>query len=225
MSTTKFLLAAVAAAAVTLPARGEVNFWDEGTPEKTVTYGARVGLNVSSLGGDFDWDSKAGLQLGAAVDWHLINSISINTGLYFTMKGAKANYTEIEADGSNYFYNSAYHRLTYNALEIPVYVNYHFTVAPESTVQVFFGPYFDLGVYGRELLKYNIGNKEIQESASLFGGDEGGCNRFNMGVGLGAAYTWHRCQVALSYQWGCTHAAKEYDGSWNNFAITLGYNF
>lgn len=167
-----------------------------------------------------DWDSRAGLRLGAAVDWHLINSLSINTGLYFTMKGGKTKF----AMDDGYFYAAIYERLTYNALEIPVYLNYHVEVAPESQVQVFFGPYFDLGVYGRGLYKEIMGNEEEQESFGLFDGPDK-LRRFSCGVGLGAAYSWRNCQISFQYQWACNNIAKDVDAGWNNFAITLGYNF
>lgn len=215
-------MVAALAALMAVGASAQVNFWDEGTPEKSVTFGGRLGLNVANVSGlEGDWDARAGLRVGAAVDWHLINSLSINTGLYFTMKGGKTKY--IMAD-EGYLYGAIYERVSYNALEIPVYLNYHFEVAPESQVQVFFGPYFDLGVYGRGLYKEIDGNDEYQESHNIFEGPDG-LRRFSCGVGLGAAYTWHNCQISLQYQWACTNMAKDIHGGWNNFAITLGYNF
>ncbi|MDE6555514.1 MAG: PorT family protein [Duncaniella sp.] len=228
----RYFIAALAAL-ITLGASAGVNFWDEGTPEQKVTYGARLGLNVANLNGHYhDWDARSGLRLGAAVDWHLINSISINTGLYFSMKGAKREYAYENYEG--YRYTKYYDRYSYNVLEIPVYVNYHFTVAPESSVQVFFGPYFDLGVYGRKLNKETFENTTTSTTYPLFK-NSNGAHRFNCGVGLGAAYTWNQFLVELQYQWGCTSAFKKimFDGgptpskwgNWNTFSITLGYNF
>lgn len=66
--------------------------------------------------------------------------------------------------------------------------------------------------------------EKISQSMDLFD-DDYDFKRFHVGLGLGAAYTWSRLSVGLSYQWGLTEVAADAGSYWNNFNISVGYNF
>ncbi len=92
-------------------------------------------------------------------------------------------------------------------IEIPVYASYRLNFAEASQLQVNFGPYLDFGIAG-DAFKDGADGK-----------------RFQMGLGVGAGYTFHKFLVGIQYQFGLTKAFDNVDPKYNNLAISLGYNF
>lgn len=210
----KKIFAFVAAASVASAMSAQVNLWDNTKPAELLTYGVRAGLNVSDgAGGGFDVKSKVGFFGGVAVDVNVLNSLSINSGLFFTQKGCKG---EAELYGESV----GEARITMNYLEVPVYVSYRLQLSPNEKLQAFFGPYVDYGVYG----KATVGVDDGDLSLDLYDNDSD-INRLQFGLGLGAAYSWSNVSIGLSYQWGLTEIQKRSDVCWNNFNISFGYNF
>lgn len=210
----KKIFAFVAATSVASAMSAQVNLWDDTKPAELLTYGVRAGLNVSDgVGGGFDVKSKAGFFGGVAVDVNVFNSLSINSGLFFTQKGCKGEaelYGESVGDA----------RVTMNYLEVPVYVSYRLQLSPNEKLQAFFGPYVDYGIYG----KATVGVDDGDLSLDLYDNDSD-INHLQFGLGLGAAYSWSNVSIGLSYQWGLTEIQKRSDVCWNNFNISFGYNF
>lgn len=97
--------------------------------------------------------------------------------------------------------------LSADFIELPVYASYRMNFAEASQLQVNFGPYLDFGVAG---------------DAFKDGMD---CKRFQMGLGLGAGYTFHKFYLGLQYQWGLTEVVKDSKAHWDCLNISLGYNF
>ena len=215
----------------------EFSFWDGEQTEQKIVIGPRVGLNVSSLstdklGDDFDFDSKVGFNVGVAVEFPIVRSFYVNTGLFYTTKGAKEEVT----------YGSETEKLTCNAgyLELPLYASYRLNFAEASQLQINFGPYFAYGVNGKA--KYEYTDAEYPEDnekydADLFGvakegsdEDKFGFKRFDCGLGVGLGYTFNRIYLGINYQFGLVNIADKKE--WgvakvknNNFNISLGYNF
>lgn len=186
------------------------------------TFGVRAGMNVANVGGDEDdAKSKIGFFGGLGVDFNIVNSLSINSGLFFTQKGCKSDDMDMDVEGYEVEANA---RFTMNFIELPVYLSYRLPLNLKSSVQVFFGPYFDYGVYGKATGDLKFRGEKISQSMDLFD-DDYDFKRFHVGLGLGAAYTWSRLSVGLSYQWGLTEVAADAGSYWNNFNISVGYNF
>lgn len=212
----------------------EFSFWDNEQTEQKIVIGPRVGLNVSTLSVsnmEMDGDkSKTGFNVGVAVEFPIVRSFYINSGLFYTTKGIK-----FEESGSDWT-----EKETLNAgyLELPVYASYRLNFAEASQLQINFGPYFAYGVNGK--VKYeNIEDGEsFKSECDLFGvadensdEEKGGFKRFDCGLGVGLGYTWNRIYLGLNYQfglvnvldkkeWGSTAKAKN-----SNFSISIGYNF
>lgn len=179
-------------------------------------------MNVANVGGDEDdAKSKIGFFGGLGVDFNIVNSLSINSGLFFTQKGCKSDDMDMDVEGYEVEANA---RFTMNFIELPVYLSYRLPLNLKSSVQVFFGPYFDYGVYGKATGDLKFRGEKISQSMDLFD-DDYDFKRFHVGLGLGAAYTWSRLSVGLSYQWGLTEVAADAGSYWNNFNISVGYNF
>lgn len=65
----------------------EFSFWDGDQSEQKIIVGPRVGLNVSSLSvSNLEMDndkSKIGFNVGVAVEFPIVRSFYINSGLFY----------------------------------------------------------------------------------------------------------------------------------------------
>lgn len=222
----KKMIAGVAGLVMAMGVQAQTGLWDSGKPDQPVTFGVRAGMNVATVGGDEDdAKSKIGFFGGLGVDFNIVNSLSINSGLFFTQKGCKTDDIDMDIEGYPMDANA---RFTMNFIELPVYLSYRLPLNLESSLQVFFGPYFDYGVYGKATadvkFKGELHGEKVSQSMDLFD-DDYDFKRFHVGLGLGAAYTWSRFSVGLSYQWGMTEVVADAESYWNNFNISVGYNF
>lgn len=222
----KKMIAGVAGLVMAMGVQAQTGLWDSGKPAQPVTFGVRAGMNVATVGGDEDdAKSKIGFFGGLGVDFNIVNSLSINSGLFFTQKGCKTDDIDMDIEGYPMDANA---RFTMNFIELPVYLSYRLPLNLESSLQVFFGPYFDYGVYGKATadikFKGELHGEKVSQSMNLFD-DDYDFKRFHVGLGLGAAYTWSRFSVGLSYQWGMTEVVADAESYWNNFNISVGYNF
>ena len=206
-----------------LGVRAQSLFWDGSDPEKAVTLGARLGWNFASMAGKGSnfFDCRKGVAFGAEVDINLIKSFSINTGLYFTMKGTSLDVTKQIDDMMGM---KAKATMAVNFIELPVYASYHLRFTPDSDLQIFAGPYFGYGVYGKAGVKLRDAEEYKSDKVNLFSTQ--GFHRWQAGIGLGASYTFSdRYVVGLQYQWGVSDVAELMDNQWNLFQLSVGYNF
>lgn len=228
-----FVAAAAAVCALSVSAQrasdsSEFSFWDNEQTEQKIVIGPRVGLNVSSLSFtnlEADGDkSKVGFNVGVAVEFPIVRSFYINSGLFYTTKGIK-----FEDSGRDWKETE-----TFNAgyLELPVYASYRLNFAEESQMQINFGPYFAYGVNGSVKEEYVEDGDKDKYSYDLFGtgDDKAGIKRFDCGLGVGLGYTFHKIYLGITYQFGLANIADKEE--WgvgkiknNNFNISIGYNF
>lgn len=211
----------------------EFSFWDGGQSEQKIIIGPRVGLNVSSLSvSNLEMDndkSKIGFNVGVAVEFPIVRSFYINSGLFYTTKGIKFEYSDLDWS----------EKATYNAgyLELPLYASYRLNFAEASQLQINFGPYFAYGVNGKIKYEENDEGDVSKYEYDLFGvadedsdEEKGGIKRFDCGLGVGLGYTWNRIYLGFNYQFGLVNIAdkKEWGNGKiknSNFSISLGYNF
>lgn len=228
-----FVAAAAAVCAFSVSAQrasdsSEFSFWDNDQAEQKIIVGPRVGLNVSTLSFtnlEADGDkSKVGFNVGVAVEFPIVRSFYINSGLFYTTKGIK-----FEDSGRDWSETE-----TFNAgyLELPVYASYRLNFAEESQLQINFGPYFAYGVNGKVSEEYVEDGDKEKYSYDLFGTgeDKAGIKRFDCGLGIGLGYTFHKIYLGINYQFGLANIAdKEEWGNGeiknSNFNISIGYNF
>lgn len=131
-----------------------------------VKLGVKAGLNVNSFAYDLkDSDdekeakdatkSKIGYHVGLAADFGITESLSLQTGLMWTNKGAKIEFSEkyTETDGGLEYTVEEEAEITrsLNYLEIPVNLAYKV-----SGFQVHAGPYVAFGVGGKEEGEYKL---------------------------------------------------------------------
>jgi hypothetical protein len=136
--------------------------------QATISYGPRLGLNVSSFSDSypspagFTSETKAvgGLQIGGTANIALSANFAVQPSLIFSQKGAEmtATYT----DRSNSPFVSAYKfnaKPTLNFLELPVNAVYTFG-GEDGGFQIFAGPYVAWGVGGNGTAKGELSSDD-----------------------------------------------------------------
>lgn len=191
----------------------EATFFDSSKPEKLVHLGVRAGLNVAGFTGKLgeDLDSKCGFVGGLSADFAIMESFYINSGVFFSMNGAK-----YDKDGYELTFNPMY-------IKIPVMASYRYNFNESLQWQLNFGPYFAFGVGG------DAKEKEDGEEykVDFFGDDDDqfGGKRFDMGLGIGTGVTWNKIFFGIQYDFGMTKVVKDIKGKNSAFSVSVGYNF
>lgn len=178
--------------------------------ESTVYYGARIGMNISTLTGDVEGaGSKVGLNVGPVVGLRISDAtpIFLESGLFFSMQGSKKDPVTTSL---NYF-------------RIPVLIKYGFQATDEIAVLPFLGPTIAFGIGG---------DTEIEGKGSEASFGSGKFNRLDAGIRLGCGAEWNKLYLEMAYEFGIANIS---DGMKNktdkatvhngNFMINFGVNF
>ena len=109
---------------------------------QSVSYSIKGGLNMSNFYGDEldDKNMKVGFHVGVGADLEFVPNMGIQTGLFFSSKGAK------------YTFNTAELEVNANYLQLPVHFAYKIDVMPGTRVVLHAGPYVAYGVGGKTKL-------------------------------------------------------------------------
>lgn len=189
-----------------------------------ISWNAKVGMNMSNFTGDMDTDMKVGFNVGVGMEYQFTEMWSIQPSLMFTTKGAKYD-GDFSIDDA-----SAKAEVTMNPmyLELPIMAAARFAIADNMNIVISAGPYLAYGIGGK--LKVKATASYEGESASettktdIFGDD--GFDRFDFGLGVGAALEINKFFVGLNGEFGLT---KLVDGDGapknTNFSIGVGYKF
>ena len=128
--------------------------------------GVKGGVNMSNFYGDEldDRNVKIGFHIGLAADYEFMYNHAIQTGLYFTTKGAKYDGTFGDVTGE----------VTVNPmyLQLPVHYAYKIDVSPGTRVVLHAGPYVAYGIGGKSKVKLSSseGSAELGD-VDVFGDD------------------------------------------------------
>lgn len=183
-------------------------------------------------------DPKAGFNLGVRGEYMLPScyGVFVNLGVNYTMKGAKV---DVLSDVDNQSCTAKY-RPCY--IEIPLHVGYRFNILENLGVYADFGPYFAIGVNGKE--KFDFDSDAVEDYSRKFFRNSkmglGEIQRYDFGLGfrVGTEYANHH-SLTFSFDWGLTDMYRdsyrkeffkenEYElGKLKNFnaGITYGYRF
>ena len=157
--------------------------------ESSVYYGLRLGMNFSTISGDyFDLGTRIGMNLGGVVGIRVSDStpVFLESGLYYASRGAKEGKSTVS---------------THN-LEIPLLIKYGIQATDEIAVLPYIGPYFAFGLGGN--YKYEIGNSEFKKD-----GTYDFMKRFDMGFKVGCGAEYNKLYLELGYQFGVMNLLKE----------------
>ena len=213
-------------------------------PESGFTVQGLFGMNISNFRQpnslvDALTDPKAGFNLGVRGEYMLPScyGVFVNLGVNYTMKGAKM---DVAASLPEDYSCTVKFRPCY--IEIPLHVGYRFNVLDNLGVFADFGPYFAIGVNGKEKTEFE-GDAVEDYSKKFFRNSKmilGEIQRYDFGLGfrVGAEYANHH-SLNFSFDWGLTDMYrdsyrreffKEHGfelGKLKNFnaGITYGYRF
>ena len=213
-------------------------------PESGFTVQGLFGMNISNFrhpDAAFDGltDPKAGFNLGVRGEYMLPScyGVFVNLGVNYTMKGAKM---DVPATLPDDYSCTVKFRPCY--IEIPLHVGYRFNVLDNLGIFADFGPYFAIGVNGKEKFEFD-GDAVEDYSTKFFRNskmDLGEIQRYDFGLGfrVGAEYANHH-SLNFSFDWGLTDMYRDSYrreffekngfelGKLKNFnaGITYGYRF
>ena len=213
-------------------------------PESGFTVQGLFGMNISNFRQpnslvDGLTDPKAGFNLGVRGEYMLPScyGVFVNLGVNYTMKGAKM---DVAASLPDDYSCTVKYRPCY--IEIPLHVGYRFNVLDNLGVFADFGPYFAIGVNGKEKTEFD-GDAVEDYSKKFFRNSKmilGEIQRYDFGLGfrVGAEYANHH-SLNFSFDWGLTDMYRDsyrreffkengYElGKLKNFnaGITYGYRF
>ena len=213
-------------------------------PESGFTVQGLFGMNISNFRQpnslvDGLTDPKAGFNLGVRGEYMLPScyGVFVNLGVNYTMKGAKM---DVAASLPDDYSCTVKFRPCY--IEIPLHVGYRFNVLDNLGVFADFGPYFAIGVNGKEKTEFE-GDALEDYSKKFFRNSKmilGEIQRYDFGLGfrVGAEYANHH-SLNFSFDWGLTDMYRDsyrreffkengYElGKLKNFnaGITYGYRF
>jgi hypothetical protein len=191
------------------------SFFSTEKADAPITFGIRGGLNlaymkvkeghVSNTG-----DTRTSFNAGVSVDIPLLQSIYLQSGLYYTSKGTKYKDDDWkETSSANY-------------LEIPVLASYRYDFGDAAQLQFNVGPYFAYGIGG----KYKEEEGDEEYSSDFFDEDT---KKFDMGLQVGGGVTISKhYYIGAAFEWGFTNLWKDADDEslkTRNFMINIGYTF
>ena len=181
-----------------------------------ITFGIRGGLNVSSMSlkDDDGLKSKAGFNVGVAVDFPIMESFYVQSGMYYTTKGYK-----IKEGNDEENVNIGY-------LEIPILASYRYNFDDANQLQFNFGPYFAYGLHGKDKWEENYRGEVYKSEKKWYDYDD--TKRFDMGLQLGLGVTLVKhYYVGIAYEFGLLEQVKDSDGYYKNrnFMVNVGYQF
>ncbi|MDD2475261.1 MAG: porin family protein [Dysgonamonadaceae bacterium] len=201
---------------------------------QTASINIKGGLNISNFYGDnlLEKDMQPGFHIGVGADIGFAPKVALQTGLFFSTKGAKYKYDFPVAAVGDVEYN-----ITANYIQMPIHLAYKIELTPETKVVFHAGPYLAYGVGGKRKivskftndLKDFIGEQEI----STFNKDFG-LKPFDAGVGVGIGMEFKLITVDLGWDMGLKNIARDikvgetiYKQNTKNQSayLSLGYKF
>lgn len=164
-----------------------------------------AGLGMSSVvGSDADTKTVVAYKVGISYDLGITNNFSIIPGVELATKGYKS--AVVDGDIS----------MTY--LQIPIRAAYKFTISDNTKLSVKAGPYLAYGLFGSDIQWYGGGKTNVFDS-------NGGFNRFDAGVNVGASVDFNSFIVGVEYSHGLTKLDSNFNQYNQAFGVVLGYKF
>ena len=172
-------------------------------------------MDTQTLNATDVYNGKIGFHAGLAADYEFMPNMAIQSGLFFTTKGANLKNT----DNSNF-------NLMY--VQIPVHFAYKIVVTPDTRIVLHAGPYAAYGVSGNIKVgdkKYDLFKDRTIELPILGPLGLRGANRFDAGLGLGVGAELGSFVVDLGWDAGLIKLHESFNRKNMSAHLSLGYNF
>ena len=179
---------------------------------QNASFSIKGGVNLSNFYGDElnDKSMKVGFHAGIGADFEFAPNIALQTGLFYSTKGAEFSNTD---DGDIISSD-----VTANYLQLPLHIAYKIDVTPGTKVVLHAGPYVAYGIGGEAKfgpLSLDTFDKDL------------GFKPFDAGFGLGVGAEFGKILVDLGWDMGLTNLSRvdNVDIKTQNAYISLGYKF
>ena len=211
-----------------------------------LSLGIKGGANMSNLYGKEvkDTKMKLGFNVGVAADYEFESNVAIQSGLYFTTKGAKLSSTNIDQKVGDIKLSGTVDK-TANAmyLQIPLHLAYKIDVTPGARVVLHAGPYAAYGVGGKISGKSTVkvsGNVPADQKAAVDAAlkqinastnsvntfdKKMGYKPFDAGVGIGVGAEFGSLLVDLGWDMGLLNISRNKDVNVKNQNAHLAVGF
>lgn len=193
-------------------------------------------ISTSSDGGVNDASMLTSFHAGIVADAPLADMFSLQTGLFLTQKGAKANYY-LTSDRNDNYIKSSFRPLY---IELPVNFVVKVPVGTDARLFVGAGPYGAVGIGGNVKTKTKLLGAESTSTSDISyssddpttSGEEGEglryARRFDFGLNAVGGIEVHRFLVGVNYGWGLTkiNSVEENDNDRNKHRVlsfSLGF--
>ena len=181
------------------------------TESHAQTFGLKGGLNIANLTYSGDGTTSSvksiiGIHVGPVADFKLQENLSFNTGLLFSIKGAKTEGTDGITETLNY-------------LVVPLNLAYKFPINEGAKFFLQAGPYVGYALSGKD--KYSDGSDNIKF------GEKGGMKRGDFGIGFGAGVEFGAIVAGLNYELGLSNMLDDATYKEKNkvIQISIAYMF
>lgn len=143
-----------------------------------------------------------GFHIGATMENPFSEILSLETGLFVSLKGFKID----ELQDALTVRNKTY--LYY--LDVPVALKTTFNLGANSKWYLSAGPIFDLGIAGNRVTVYDwSGSKQAEKEKIEWGNEEGEIKRFDVGLTFGGGMEFNVWQVGVYYDFGFTDISSD----------------
>ena len=219
----KKIICVIALVMVTFHVQAQ-SLWDASAPDNRFTFGLRAGVNFANSDADQASSTLFGHHFGVSVDYNVIKSFSVSSGLFMVQKGFKGNYPEAVRN-TTLPYKQTASKLTATYLQIPLLASWRIEAPSGVQFHLNVGPYFAFGISGSAVYKpYDMTFAREYDQDTF--GDSGFWLRHDIGLRGGIAVLIGRAYAEVSYDFGLTDVAKVY-GKFHtrNVNMTIGCNF
>ena len=196
------------------------SLWDASPADNPFTFGVRAGMNFAHTDADCATSVHTGFHAGISVDYNIIKSFSLSSGLYYVGKGFRGN--QNLAAVSEQTESSA----TAAYVQVPLLASWRIEAPSGVRFHVNVGPYFAYGLGGSAKYKPLDLTLTNYFDGDTFG-DNGLLKKFDAGLSLGLMVQMSHVLIGASYELGLTdvgHQARFSKFHNRNVCLTLGYN-
>lgn len=182
--------------------------------------GVKGGLNMSNFYGEEinNNNVKIGFHIGLAADYEFLYNSAIQTGLFFTTKGAKYE-GSIGSVSGDISLNPMY-------LQVPVHYAYKLDVTPGTRLVFHAGPYAAYGVGGKTSFNVSAGDNSSSIDGNDVFGEDNLLKRFDAGLGLGVGAEFGPMLLDIGWDMGLVNISNTSGTIKNqNAYISVGYKF
>ncbi len=190
--------------------------------------GIKGGLNLSKLDykddlQGYDFTFREGINLGLFTGYHISNDLLIHTEVIYSMRGTEYGLEEKTIQGITIPKHKFIRKTDY--LEIPLMLQYNFSVNSIITPKIFLGPVISFLLNEKmEYVEDDINKGEIDVN------DELKSTEYGIILGVGADYNLPSGKIVfdIRYHYGLTNVNKVEQGSKinsNTISFNIGYGF